>query len=375
VKHRVLQLIGSYHQGGSERQAVSLARALHSEGGFDIFAATLNDEGVLRAEVEAIGLPPIPVFPLTSFYDLNFMQQVRSCARFMKANEIDLIHTHDFYTNVFGMAAATMARTRVAIASKRETGGMRTSSQDKLERFAFKRADALVANSEAVKNFLAAHSSLAAKIRVIYNGVDVTSFQDPSDPLELRRMHGLPLDPDIPLVTIVANLRHDVKNIPMLLRAAKTVLDTHPGTAFVIAGEGDLQDSLEGLTRELGIADKVHFIGRCQEVPSLLSASYAGVLTSTAEGFSNSLIEYMASGLPVVATDVGGAAEAIVDGETGYLVPSDDSEALAEKLVMLLRDPKRAQELGHQGALRVREKFSTVSQIKETVSLYQEMLA
>jgi hypothetical protein len=130
VKKRVLQFIGSFHQGGSERQAVALTRVLKAEGSFDVFAATLNNEGVLCDQIEEIGLPEIPEFPLTSFYNANFIQQVRRCAKYMRDNEIDLVHTHDFYTNVFGMAAATLAGVPARVASKRETGGIRSPAPE-----------------------------------------------------------------------------------------------------------------------------------------------------------------------------------------------------------------------------------------------------
>jgi L-malate glycosyltransferase len=374
LKHRVLQLIGSYHQGGSERQAISLITALKNEGSFDVFAGTLNDEGILKQQVESLGFQNIPVFPLNSFYDLNFMQQVRSCARYLKANKIDVIHTHDFYTNVFGMAAATLARTPVAIASKRETAGMRSPSQEKLERFAFKRADALVVNSGSVKEYLDDGSILTEKIRVIYNGIDTSIFEQRQDDTTIRQKLGLPLGNGIRLITIVANLRHEVKNIPMLLRAAAEVLKSVKSTAFVIAGEGALKGVLEDYAAELGVADNVHFIGRCLDVPALLASSYVGVLTSTAEGFSNALIEYMAAGLPVVATSVGGAAEAVVDGETGYLIDSDDDHALAAKLIMLLQDKGLSEMMGASGRRTVEERFSAAAQLEKTISLYREML-
>ena len=137
MKKNVLQFIGSFHQGGSERQAVGLTRLLKENGEYNVFAATLNREGVLLDEMEKLGFDSIPEFKLTSFYNLNFLTQVRKCARFLRENHIDIVQTHDFYTNVFGMLAATLAKTPLKIASKRETGGMRSASQKRVEKFAF----------------------------------------------------------------------------------------------------------------------------------------------------------------------------------------------------------------------------------------------
>ena len=311
----------------------------------------------------------------TSFYNANFVKQVRRCAAYLREQKIDLVHTHDFYTNVFGMAAATLARVPVRIASKRETAGMRSRGQEFVEKLAFGRADAIVVNSFAVREHLIGRGLSANKISVIYNGIDVERFTDfDSSPIDTRQRLGLPADDKIRLITMVANLRHLVKNVPMLLRAAALVIQQRADVHFVIAGEGELEGELRQQAADLGIADKMHLIGRCTDVPALLTASYACVLTSTAEGFSNSILEYMAAGRPVVATNVGGAAEAIIDGETGYLVPSDDDEAMAGRLLELLDDPDKAEQFGSQGKQVVAEKFSAGAQLSKTIDLYESIL-
>jgi glycosyltransferase involved in cell wall biosynthesis len=99
------------------------------------------------------------------------------------------------------------------------------------------------------------------------------------------------------------------------------------------------------------------------------------VLTSRGEGFSNSILEYMAAGKPVIATDVGGAREAIIDGETGYLVASDDDAAMASKLIEILGDEKRARVMGEKGKQRIAERFSSAAQLQKTLRLYNELLA
>lgn len=374
MKKRVLQFIGSFHQGGTERQAVSLTRLLKNEDSFEVFAATLNNEGVLRTEIDKAGLPEIPEFPLTSFFNANFVRQLRRCAKYLRDNRINIVHTHDFYTNVFGMAAATLAGVRVCIASKRETGGMRSSPQKFVERVAFGRARGIVANSAAVRDDLIGRAISSAKIHIIYNGIDLERFVVADDRAAVCSRFGLPTEGSIRFVTMVANLRHKVKNIPMLLRAAKRVTESHADVHFVIAGEGELEAELKELARSLGVADNVRFIGRCTDVPALLSISSVCVLTSTAEGFSNSILEYMAAGKPVVATNVGGAAEAIIEGETGLLVTSDDDIAMANCLIELLEDESKASGFGANGKRIAGEKFSQEAQLQKTIELYDSLL-
>ncbi len=173
MKKNVLQLIGSFHQGGSERQAVGLTGLLHEDTAYNVFIAVLNDEGILREEVEHFGFKTFPEFRLTSFYDVNFLRQLRNCVKFLRENKIEIIHTHDFYTNVFGILAARLARVPVKIASKRETGGMRSQIQQKIEKQVFRQADAIVVNSKAVKNYLIENKVAAEKINIIYNGLDL----------------------------------------------------------------------------------------------------------------------------------------------------------------------------------------------------------
>lgn len=364
-------MIGSFHQGGSERQAVSLTRILQADGTFDVFAATLNKEGVLLDEIESLGLPEIREYKLTSFYNTNFIGQVRRLARDLATDKIDIIHTHDFYTNVFGMAAATLTSGSIKIASKRETGGMRSRGQEIVERIAFGRADAITVNAAAVRDHLTAGGVSAGKIRIIYNGLDLSRFG--LDPPSLESL-GLAGFENARLITLVANLRHNVKNVPMFLRAAKSVTERVTDARFIIAGEGEMEPELTALAGSLGVADRTHFTGRCTDIPGLLSASYACVLTSTAEGFSNSILEYMAAGKPVVATNVGGAAEAIVEGKTGYLVASDDDAAMAERLIELLDDGEKASRFGAAGGQVAIENFSIESRLAKTIKLYSTLI-
>lgn len=330
----------------------------------------------MRPEAEALGLTDVPEFKLTSFYDLNFLRQLRRCARYLREHHIDVVQTHDFYTNIFGIAAAELARVPVKIASKRETGEMRGKLQRVLEKQAFRRANAIVVNAEAVKNYLIGEGVRPEKLNVIYNGLDLERLQPKTTSRpEICRILGLPAgDENIRFITLVANLRHAVKNQPMFLRAAHRVRREFPNAHFVIAGEGPLKEDLENLAEQMGVSDGTHFIGGCEIIAELLSVSFAGVLCSFAEGFSNSILEYMAASKPVVATDVGGAREAVTEGENGFLVDSDDDAAMAQKLIYLLRDEEKARALGAAGRKIVEEKFSVAAQLERTVELYRRAL-
>ncbi len=340
MKPNVLHMIDSFEQGGSERQALQLVRQLHESGRSGVRLACLQNKGSLRREADRLGLGEIPEYPLTSFYDRNFVRQLRRLARFLKENEIDAIHTHDFYTNIFGMTAAALAWVRARVAYKGETDGFRTSAQKRLERGAFRLAHRVAVQSGATRN----------------------------DILEMLAL------PERRLVTIVANLQHPVKDHPTFLRAAARVCAEVPDVAFVIAGEGKLREGLRELAAQMGLEREVFFIGRCEKVAELLSVSDVCALSSTAEGFSNAILEYMAAARPVVVTDVGGAREAVIEGETGYIVSARDDRQMAERMIELLRDPERAREMGKRGSSIVEEKFSCERHLTNTLGLYSELL-
>lgn len=350
-------------------------RLLHQSGSYNIFPASLNSEGPLKKELEDIGFTSIPEFRLSSFYDANFIRQIRNCARFIKENKIDVIHTHDFYTNIFGMFSARYAGVKARIASKRETGSMRSNLQKRIEKQAFRFSHGIVVNAWAVKDYLISEGISEDKINVIYNGLDLERLSPKiSDRAKICEGFGLPEDKSLRFITLVANLRHEVKNQPMFLRAAKEVLAAFPDAGFILAGEGELRGGLEAMAREMGIADKVYFIGSCDKVAELLSISYACVLSSFNEGFSNSILEYMAAGRPVVATRVGGAAEAIIENETGFLVESDNHEMMAGRLLELLNDEGKAEAFGLKAKSIVAEKFSLEAQLQNTIALYEKIL-
>ncbi|HYJ86638.1 MAG TPA: glycosyltransferase family 4 protein, partial [Pyrinomonadaceae bacterium] len=173
MKPVVLQLIDSFHQGGSERQAIQLTRLLHESGRFNVRLASLSPDGTLRGAAEELDLGEIPSFPLDKFYNLNALVQLRRLVAFLRRERVDILHTHDFYTNVFGMAAGSFARVPARIASMRETGGMRSVAQKKAQHVAYGLAHQVIANSEAVFRELVDQGIKYTKIAVVYNGLDV----------------------------------------------------------------------------------------------------------------------------------------------------------------------------------------------------------
>ena len=375
MKPNVLFIIDSFEQGGSERQAMQLLTQLHASGQCRVHLACLQNRGSLRAEADQLGIGEINEYALNSFYDLNFAKQLRRLVRFIKENEIDVVHTHCFYTNIFGMTGAFLAGVRARVTSKGETDGFRTPMQKRAERASFRLSHRVIANCLVVQNQLIREGVSPAKIIQHYNGLDLERLKVRAGLRREEALAAFGLPPERRYLSIVANLRNPVKDHPMFLRAAARVRAAIPDAGFAIAGEGELMEGLRKFAGQLGIEEDVFFLGRCDNVADLLFASEIGVLSSKAEGFANAILEYMAAGLPVVATDVGGAREAIAEGETGYTVASGDDELMAARIIELLNEPQRARAMGERGKLVAAEKFSCDRHLKNTLELYDELLS
>lgn len=377
MKPVVLQLIDSFNEGGSERQALQLTRLLCDSGRFQIRLASLSPEGSLRQEIGDLDLGEVPSFPLNNFYDRNAIIQLRRFVRFLKSEKVDVLHTHDFYTNVFGMTGGKLAGLSARIASMRETTGMRTKVQLSAQRFAYSMAHRVVANSDAVREALIEQGVPSEKITVIYNGIDPGRVSISENHDHANSLARVGLSPAVQeknrIVTLVANMRLEVKDHPTFLRAAQKVREVIPDAVFLLAGEGELMPSIRAMAHELGLETATYFLGRCEALSSLLSLSDVCVLSSKSEGFSNSILEYMAAGKPVVATDVGGAREVIAEGVSGYLVPAEDADAMAQRIIQLLGSSDR-ESFGLAGRKIVEEKFSLKAQLVRTEELYDRQL-
>lgn len=206
-----------------------------------------------------------------------------------------------------------------------------------------------------------------SKMEVIRNGVDAGALRRPSDPALRRALTG---DGDAPLVLVSARL--DVQKGHRYLLAAATQV---PGAVFAVAGEGPERADLEALAGELGVADRVRFLGRRDDVPELLAVCDLLVLPSLYEGLPVSVLEAMAAGRAVVATAIGGSDEAVVDGESGLLVRPADPDALAAAIRRLLHDRALRERLATAGRARVERDFSAAAMVARITDVYELLAA
>ncbi len=362
--------IDSFNIGGTELNAVRTAERL-DRSRFDLSVVCLRPEGPLKERLEAAGVPIIP-FPISRLYDAATFLQGWRLLRFLRQSRTDIFHAHDIYSNIFGVPWARAAGVRV-IASRRWWMEANRPSQLLVNRQTFRLAHRVLGNSPGVGSLLRSREGVAAeRIVIVPNFLDEAAFDPPSAEARSNLRAELGISHDRRIIGMVANLL-PVKDHDSLLRAVALLRPRWPDLALILVGEGVCRDPLTRLARDLAVDDLVHFAGRRPHHPNLHHLFEISILSSRSEGLSNSILEAMAAGNPVVATDVGAVSDAVVDGETGILVPAGEPERLAASLERLLADPRLAVRMGMAGRERARSRFSADAAISKLEGVYVEL--
>jgi len=361
----ILHVLDSLEIGGTEWQCLSLIRHLDI-GHYRNSLVSLSTRGDFRSSTQGIDAE---VLPFPGFRHPAAVQSIVRLAALMRQRKVQLVQAYGFYSNVPAALAAKIARVPIFVASRRDMGESLDRPTRLLERVVFALADGIVVNAEAIRTQLRQGRLPDHKIHVIRTGVDLERFGRPGDgPVPEWAESGH-------VVTMIARFRKQ-KDHATLLRTAKHVLTTEPRAAFVLAGDGYLKESIERLASEMGISASVWFVGAVSpdKMPTFLRHVNVCVLTSRGnEGIPNVVLESMAAGKPVVATDVGGCREAVQDGVTGFLVPPGDSAQIADKVLRLLRDSNEATRMGKAGRQRAEAEFSLYGMVDRFNSLYADL--
>ena len=371
---RILKVVPTLMCGGTENQFMTLSRRLNPAR-FDLEFACLRRWGPFVQELADRQIP-LAEYKVATFRSVQAFAQQARLVRHIARRRIQIVHAYNFYGNVFAVAPARLVAP-VVIASIRDCAPYLTGMQKRVQRYACQLADCVLVNADAVKDWLIGEGYDRSKIRVIRNGVDLARFSEAPDPHRIRRELGLPLA--TPLVAVVSRLT-PLKGLEHLLEAAAILKVSHPDARFLIVGEtaphatGYLE-GLKDLAVRHGVADRVIFTGIRSDVPALLSGVDVSVMPSLNEALSNVLLESMAAGAPTVATRVGGTPEALVNEETGLLVPPGDARALAAAIARLIDDRHLAAGLGRAARQLIKDRFSVDRMVRSTEELYLELLA
>ena len=360
----VLHLIDTGGPGGAETVFMQLAHRIHAGGLQPV--TVVPREHWLAGALRSAGLEPLILNSRGTFN----VRYIRSLLRLVRERRVRLIHTHLLGSAVYGALVGFLTRTPVIAVMHGPTDLRAPGKLASVKRFLLQRGcSALVAVSTSTREALIDFGVPARKITLIRNGVDTDTYV-PVEATDLRTELGLASE-DL-LIGAVGNIRSP-KAYDVLLQSARRVLDAVPRALFVIAGEGDTAALLDQ-ARRLGVAERVRFLGFRKSTAALYSNFDVFVSSSRSEGLSLAFLEAMAAGRPIVATRSGGPQEALVPGESGILVPTEDPQSLATALIEVLSDSGLRARLGSAARAHVVANFSLAATVREYEALYQRFV-
>jgi glycosyltransferase involved in cell wall biosynthesis len=369
---RLLKFLAWIAIGGSERQVLNIRHGIDASR-FDLHLGCFGcfDEQIA---VDLSGTP-LEIYKIKKLYGIRTIKECLRLASYLRHNRIDIVHAYNFYGNVFALPAARLAKVPVVLASIRDTGEYWTTRQRAVNKIVCRLADRIIVNAEAIKRGLVLEGYRPERITVIPNGIICPPIRS-SHERALHQEFGL--SPDDVLIGVVSRIAR-LKGLEYFLAAAPDVIARIPQAKFLIIGDNSFnpqyREELKEQVVRLGLQNRVIFTGFRLDVPKILSSLAVSVLPSiSGEGLSNSLLESMAAAVPVIATNVGGNPEVVVDGVTGLLVPSKDPAALAQAICRVLLTPGLRQTFGQAGRRRVLEHFSNERMIRTVERLYAELL-
>lgn len=366
-KIRVLFVVNGFSIGGGEIKLLELIREITDKypEGFICSVCSVGIDGPLRPQFESLGLKT-EVFLKSGPYDVS---QIFKLVKLIHNERIDIVQTTLFYADVIGTYAAKLAGIRHILSWEAVTQPY-SLKHLYAYRLASKWFSLSIAVSHAIEKQVVINRHVSSKKAcTIQYGVDVNLFS-PAKEQWLKRELGIKNNKV--LIGTVARLTEQ-KGHRYLISAIPEILKDHPDVHFILIGDGPLREDLSKLASSLNVNSSVCFLGFRNDIPELLQNLDLFVLPSLYEGLPNVVLEAMASGLPVIATAVDGTPEAVLNGETGMLVPACQSEALSTAINAILSDPQKMKNMGKAGRKRVERHFSLSGQVDQFVQLYNSL--
>jgi len=357
----IFLMSNSFETGRSERQFAALAHVL-DQARFRLHLGCIRRSGPFLD-----GLGEVPEFRLGgNLYGLQSWRTRRWLGSHLRRHHIDVAHAFDFYTNLTLIPAARMARVSVVVGSLRQLGDLLGRPKAYAQLAMLRWCDAVVCNSRAAADRFLEHGFPGRKLVVIRNGLSPSAFA--------ATALAVPRADNILRIGMIARMNERAKNHGLFLRAAARLLSKLPNVEILIVGDGPLRSGLEREAQALGLGGQISFLGERQDIPGILASMDISVVPSASESLSNIILESMAAGVPVIASNVGGNAE-LVTRETGILVAPDDERALAGAMEQLLRNCALRREMGQAARTVAKRNFTLDEMRRRHEELYTHLLA
>ena len=367
-KIKVLHVVLSLGTGGLENGIVNTINGSDQER-FKIDVVCLRELGELG---ERISNPGSKVY-FDSSLASGLLNSIKAIRNVHQLNHYDVIHTHGWATMLAGYLAGLLEKDVIVINGEHGTLYYKTVQQRIIQRFLFNRMKINLSVSAALVNEVSRKFKVNRNIfRPILNGVNTQRFcPDQQRRQQIRKEISIS---DEQLVVGSVGRLVTVKNYPSLIKAFKLIAERVPNALLLFAGDGPNREKLEELTQQQGLKDKVKFLGRRDDIPSVMNAYDVFVLPSYREGLSNTILEAMSSGLPAIVSNVGGSPEIVIEGKTGYLFEVDDIEQISSKIIHLFEDSEMLREFSNNAREHVVKNYSLETMVNNYQNVYQELI-
>lgn len=359
-------------EGGTENHLYYLVKNL-DRNKFNCSIVSFNIWGSFIEKIRSTGIQVYHV-PVARYYTPSALLKCFELRKIIKDNMIDIVQTFHYKSDTYGVITARLSGIHYIISSRRDVGDMKKKVHFFMNRLCNKYIDRFITVCNAVGKRIEVDENVPmSEQTTIYNGVDLEKFSVPDRKYEINERKRLGIDENAFVIGSVANFRPE-KNYDIFFKAIGKVKDKINGLKIVVVGDGPTEEHCKRYCRDHGMSDIVNFIGRQNDVRQYIAVmDVACLVPGSNEGFSNSILEKMAMGKPLVVTSVGGNAESVIDGENGIVIPPFDPDKLAESLIYLYINPSKRLEMGQKSRSRVEKLFNIKNMIYNHESFYRSI--